>query len=278
MAQGKVKANEIEIWWEDFGDRSNPTVLLIMGATAQAVVWTPEFYEPLVGAGYHVVRFDNRDIGLSTWIDYQKAPYNLNNMAADTVALMTKLAIQRAHVIGASMGGMIAQLVALDYPERVRSLTAIMSSPSFKDAELPGMTKEVAAAVEALPTLAQTDLIGALIGLWRNLVGSRFGFNEEEFRARIAEWIARGQNPACAHALAVEKTPSWRERLKGLKTPTLVIHGDEDPILPLPHGEAIAQAVPGAKLYVIKGVGHELPPGIMPEIHQEILNHLSRNA
>ena len=173
MADGKVKANGVELWWEDFGDPSKPTILLIVGAIAPALEWTPEFYEPLVDAGYHVVRFDNRDIGLSTWIDYEKAPYDLNDMATDTVSLMRELGIHHAHVIGGSMGGMIAQLVALDYPEHVQSLTPIMSTPGYGDADLPGMTKDVAAAAEAFPTLAKTDLAGALTGIYRTLAASR---------------------------------------------------------------------------------------------------------
>ena len=126
MAVKKVPSGKLEIWSEDFGDAANPTVLLVMGAGAGAVHWEPYLYEPLVAAGYHVIRYDNRDIGLSTWVDYEKDPYTVADMAGDAIAVLDAFAIDRAHLIGASMGGMISQQVALDHPERLRSLTSIM--------------------------------------------------------------------------------------------------------------------------------------------------------
>ena len=129
MSEGKVKANNIEIWYEEFGESTNPTVLLIMGSGCQGIMWNMELINGIVNAGYHVIRFDNRDTGLSTWIDdFNATPYSYEDMAADTIGLMDALNIEKAHIIGWSMGGMIAQIVAIHYPNRVLSLTSWMST------------------------------------------------------------------------------------------------------------------------------------------------------
>ena len=279
MAEGKVRVGELDIWWEDFGPRSAPTVLLVMGANAQAVFWPPAFIEPLVAAGYHVVRFDNRDIGLSSWVDYARQPYTIADMASDAVGLLDALGIERAHWVGASMGGMISQQAALDHPERVRSLTSIMSSPSSpQDPSLPGMAPKVQRAVEAMQSGAG-DPIDAAVALFGSLSGSRAVFDAAAFRANFMLGVERGGfNPACAHGLAVGASPSRRERLTRLRVPALVIHGDEDPILPLAHGQATADAIPGAKLAVLRGVGHDFPPDAIPEYMEAVLSHLAANA
>jgi pimeloyl-ACP methyl ester carboxylesterase len=275
MAEGKVRVGEVELWWEDFGSRANPTVLLVMGANAQAVFWPPVFIERLLAAGYHVLRFDNRDIGLSTWIDWAKQPYTVVDMAGDALGLLDALGIERAHWVGVSMGGMIAQQAALDRPERVRSLTSIMSSPSHPgDPELPGMVPRVQQAIDAMQSGA-LDPAEASVRLFASLAGSRAVFDEALFRIGFAAGVARGGfNPACAHGLAVGASPSRRERLARLRIPTLVIHGDEDPILPLAHGEATASAIPGAKLVVLRGVGHDFPESALPEYLDAVLGHL----
>jgi pimeloyl-ACP methyl ester carboxylesterase len=275
MAEGKVRVGELELWWQDFGPRDRPTVLLVMGANAQAIFWPPSFYEPLVAAGYHVVRFDNRDIGLSSWVDYAKRPYTIADMAGDAVGLLDALGIERAHWVGASMGGMISQQAALDHPTRVLSLTSIMSSPSSpQDPELPGMTPEVQRAAEAMQA-GGGDPVEAAIGLFASLSGSRAPFDEATFRAGFLLGVERGGfNPACAHGLAVGASPSRRKRLEGLRVPALVIHGDEDPILPLAHGQATADAIPGAKLLVLRGVGHDFPASAIPEYVDAVLAHV----
>lgn len=278
MAEGKETLGDVTIWWEDFGDRANPTVLLVMGANAQAVFWPMPLVEALVDAGYHVVRFDNRDIGLSSWVDYAKHPYTVVDMAGDAVALLDALGIERAHFIGASMGGMISQQAALDHPERVRSLTSIMSSPSGpEDPDLPDMHPSIQAAAVEMTTAR--DPIAATIEMFSKLAGSRAPFDEAAFREVFQVGIDRGGfNPTCGHGLAVGASPSRRERLKGLTTPTLVLHGDEDPILPLGHGEATAAAIPGAKLVVLEGVGHDFPEPAMGEYLAAILDHLKTSA
>jgi len=278
MGEGKVESNGINIWYEDFGDRSNPTVLLIMGAGAQATMWVPELIEPIVDAGYHVVRFDNRDIGLSTWIDdFAANPYTLDDMTADAVGLMDALQIKRAHVIGASMGGMIAQLIAINYPDRVLSLTSWMSTYWSADPDVPATTDEVQARfmkmMESLPETRE-EMVEANVTQWRMLAGSRFPFDEEAIRAREEAAVDRGHNPKNSHMLAIMPAPSRLDALRKLNVPTLVIHGDEDPILSYCHGVVCAKVIPGAKLLTQKGVGHELPLGVIPEVVPAILEHI----
>lgn len=277
MATGKARVGEIELWWEDFGERSDATatVLLVMGATAEATAWPPAFYEPLVAAGYHVVRFDNRDIGLSTWVDFATRPYTVADMAADAVGLLDVLDIPAAHWIGASMGGMIAQQAAIDHPERVLSLTSIMSSPAGPTSADPDLPPMEAKVQEAMARAASMDPVSAAVELYRALSGSRFPFDEEAFRAFLVAGAGRGGfNPACAHAQAIEASPSRREALRGLQMPALVLHGSEDPILPLAHGRATAEAIPGARLVVAEGIGHELPAPAMREYLDPILELL----
>jgi pimeloyl-ACP methyl ester carboxylesterase len=176
---------------EDFGSRANPTVLLVMERT-QAVFWPPLFIERLLAAGYHVLRFDNRDIGLSTWIDWAKQPYTVLDMARDVIGLLDALGIERAHWVGVSMGGMISQQAALDRPERVRSLTSIMSSPSHPgDPELPGMEPKVQQAIDAMQSGA-LDPAEASVRPVASLAGSRAAFDEALFRTGFAAGQARG--------------------------------------------------------------------------------------
>ena len=280
MGEGKVESNGIEIWYEDFGDPSNPTVLLIMGMGCLAIYWPLEFIEPIVDTGYHVVRFDNRDTGLSTWIDdYAANPYSLDDMAADAVGLMDALKIELAHVIGMSMGGMIAQLVAINYPDRVVSLTS-WESPYWARSDVPTATNEVwdqfMKRRESPPGTRQ-EMIESQVNGERALVGGRFPFDEERIRARAEAQVDRGYNPENSHYLAIGPAPSQQDALRKLEkldVPTLVIHGDEDPLVPYRQGVKCAEVIPGAKLLTLKGVGHEEPLGIIPETVQAILEHI----
>lgn len=281
MAEGKVKANNIEIWYEDFGDPGNTTVLFIMGAGGQATEWPLELINPIADAGYHVVRFDNRDIGLTTWIDdFEANPYTIEDMAADAIGLMDALKITKAHIIGASMGGMIAQLVAINYPDRVLSLTSWMSTYWFADPDIPAMNDEVSAWVEetmgAQPSEKREEIIEESVNLWRMLSGSRFPLDEALVKARVEESYDRAWNPKASqnHGMATMPVPSRLDALKKLDVPTLVIHGSEDPIINYAHGVVCAKVIPGAKLFTQKGVGHEIPLGIIPETVPVILEHI----
>ncbi len=281
MAEGKVKANNIEIWYEDFGDPGNTTVLFIMGAGGQATEWPLELINPIADAGYHVVRFDNRDIGLTTWIDdFEANPYTIEDMAADAIGLMDELKITKAHIIGASMGGMIAQLVATNYPDRVLSLTSWMSTYWMADPDVPAMNDEVTAWIEgtmgAQPLEKREEIIEESIKSWRMLSGSRFPLDEDRVKARVEESYDRAWNPKGSqnHGMATMPAPSRLDALKKLDVPTLVIHGSEDPIINYAHGIVCAKVIPGAKLFTQKGIGHEIPPGIIPETVQSIMEHI----
>ena len=315
MPEGIAEVNNINIWWEDFGNPSDPSVLLIMGATANCMQWPPEFIDPLVDAGFHVVRFDNRDVGKSTWFgkesfsaklvrlflpkfllkfflkkafnsiidengymqefDIKDPDYTLDDMAKDAVCLMDHLKIEKAHIIGASMGGMITQLLALDYPDRTLTITPIMSSPGMGDPDLSNMTP---ALVMGLQESAFMDAKGnhadSVTRIYRELTGSRFPFNEEKFREKMIPVMAHGHNPNCKHGDAAVASPSRKHRLNQITKPTLVIHGTEDAILGLDHGMALYENIPNAKKLIMEGVGHEIPEELADEISSTIIDHL----
>lgn len=280
MGEGKVKANNIEIWYEEFGESTNPTVLLIMGAGCQGIMWNMELINGIVNAGYHVIRFDNRDTGLSTWIDdFNATPYSYEDMAADTIGLMDALNIEKAHIIGWSMGGMIAQIVAIHYPNRVLSLTSWMSTYWSFDPDVPAMNDELsswyAEIMKATPPETKEAFIEENVKIFRLLSGSRFPFDEQWVRSITAKSYIRGWNTNATqnHAAAGMASPSRLEALRNLNIPTLVIHGTEDPSINYAHGVVCAKVIPGAKLLTLKGVGHEIPVKIIPETVEVILKH-----
>jgi pimeloyl-ACP methyl ester carboxylesterase len=235
-----------------------------MGATASAISWPPELLDALTAAGHRVVRFDNRDIGLSTHIDYATDPYTLDDMADDTVGILDALGIEKAHFVGASMGGMISQLMALRYPDRVRSLALLITTPGPDDRLSPTSDEVIAIAVQPVTTDADLEQRG--VEMWRVLTGSRFPFDEARYRELAVMDSARGTNPNSAHAIAVFSTPSRIEALGAVDVPTLVVQGTEDPIFPIDHGEALAKAIPGSTLVTWEGVGHEIPLQLAPDL------------
>ena len=256
MSAGTVTANGIEIWYEDFGDPADPHVMLVMGANATAMWWDSAFYEPIVDAGFHVVRFDNRDVGLSEWFDFAAQPYTLADMAADTIGLMDALSIPTAHLVGTSMGGMVAQTVALDHPDRVLTLTSICSSPGAFDPDLPATPEHIVELAMAPMPDSREGRLDRLVEFWQSCAGTTFAFDEPHWRSVFETDLDRGFNPTPGHGFAIAMSPSRREALRNLEMPVLVIHGDADPILPHAHGVATAEAIPGAKLVAIPGAGH----------------------
>jgi pimeloyl-ACP methyl ester carboxylesterase len=255
MGEGTVVVDGVRLWWEDFGDPAHPHVVLIVGANATAMAWDARFYEPIVAAGFHVVRFDNRDIGLSQWVDFETQPYTLDDMAADTVGLMDALSIERAHLIGESMGGMIAQVIALNYPDRVLTLTSICSRPGAFDPELPPIPDEIIELAMAPLPETRAERVEQLVEFFRALAGTKL-VDEQLWRTMLETDMDRGFNPTPAHALVILSAPSRREALGHLDLPVLVIHGDADPLFPYEHGVATAKAVPGAKLVTVAEAGH----------------------
>ena len=259
MPEGIVEANGIDIWYESFGDPSHPTVLLIAGAYSQALLWAPEFCQGIVDGGRHVVWYDNRDIGLSEWPD---EPYTLWDMADDAIGLLDALDIEAAHMVGASMGGMIAQMVALRYPERTLSMTSIMSSPGVVDPALEALGHELLEDPDATymtPAEDRESRIAEQIEQYRGMAGPAVPFEEEYWGPLLAETVDRAWNPDCRHLESIRGTPSWYAKVPNITAPTLVIHGTADNILPYSHGVATADAIPGARLLTLEDVGHELP-------------------
>ncbi len=289
MAERTLKANGIEIWTEDFGDPSAPPILLIMGATAQGLHWPESFCEQLVARGRYVIRYDNRDTGQTSCFDFADDPYTLDDMARDAVGVLEGYGLKSAHVVGASMGGMIAQLVALDFPDRVRTLTLVFSSPISSAAgrdvvrdpgDLPGPTQPVLGLLDERaerPPQNRAERIEYGVKLWRTLSGSFAPFDENWFRALETRCVDRALNHDASfnHVLVNAHTAPRPDALKALRVPTLVIHGTEDPILPYAHGVALADQIEGAELVPIEGLGHELPPATFERFSDAILSHTS---
>ena len=286
-----AKANGIELCYDTFGDRAAPPMVLIMGLAAQMIAWDDDFCGELASRGYWVVRFDNRDIGLSTKFSEHgvpdvmamlgmllqgrtvTAPYTLRDMAADTIGLMDALGIKSAHVIGASMGGAIAQEIAIRHPARLRTLTSIMSSTGE-----PGLAQPAPEAMQILMAPTPTDRDAYLkryLQTWQVLRGPGFPLDEARDAERGVRTFERGLNPpgAARQLAAIMASGSRKEALAAVKTPALIIHGDADPLVRLDGGEATARAIPGAKLMVIKGMGHALPIPMWPQIIAAIEGH-----
>ena len=282
-----VTANGIQIEYDTFGEDSSPALLLIIGAGGQIIYWELEFCESLAKRGLFVIRFDNRDAGLSTKFDEAGIPdmmaamegkpvaavYSLDDMAADAVGLLDALGIQKAHICGSSMGGEIAQIISYRYPERVLSLASIMSSTG--NPELPQMKPEVLAAVFKPVPAEREAYIEHNVNLWRMLWSPGFPFDEKRLRRVLAEGYDRSYYPPgmIRQSLAVLKNGYRKSLIASIKAPTLIIHGDEDPLMSVEGGKEMAQLIPGAKLLIINGMGHDMPKEAWPKIIDAIYNH-----
>jgi pimeloyl-ACP methyl ester carboxylesterase len=286
-----ARANGIDICYEIFGDANAEPMLLIMGLAAQMIHWDDDFCRQLAARGFRVIRFDNRDIGKSSKLTGGKrltpvellklrflkipvkAPYKLLDMAKDTIGLMDTLGIKSAHLVGASMGGMIAQEIAISFPQRVRSLTSIMSTTGNpKD---PPPTREAAAMLLAPPPATKEEYFARYAQTWKILRGGSFPQDEALDRGRAERNFERGLNPAGVgrQLRAVLASGSRKERLASVKTPTLVIHGTVDPLVRPKAGMDTAASIPGAKLLMIDGMGHALPIRMWPQIIDAIDKH-----
>jgi pimeloyl-ACP methyl ester carboxylesterase len=286
-----ARSNGIELCYEIFGADDAEPMLMIMGLGAQMIHWDDDFCELLAARGYRVIRFDNRDIGHSTKMTGGKrltgvellklrflgtpvaAPYKLNDMAQDVVGLMDYLKIKSAHLVGASMGGMIAQEIAITFPERVRTLTSIMSTTG--NPKLPPPTREASAMLMAPPPVTFDDYVARFAQTWKVLRVGSFPQDEALDRDRATRTFARGLNPAGVgrQLRAILASGSRKQRLATVKAPTLVIHGSVDPLVPPDGGRDTAASIPGAKLLVIEGMGHALPIPMWPQIVDAIAAH-----
>jgi pimeloyl-ACP methyl ester carboxylesterase len=275
----RAKANGIEIEYETFGDPKDAPVLLIMGLGAQMITWEEGFCETLAGAGFHVIRFDNRDSGLSTRMEEAGLPdmaaalsgdvrpaYQLDDMAADAVGLLDALGVGAAHVVGASMGGYIAQLVAVNHPDRVLSLTSIMSGPAQPEAVPP--KPEGMAILLVQPPATRDERIAQGMEIRRVLIGPADPFDQDRERARAERAVDRAYYPIGTgrQLVAILAAHPRLKALKQVRVPTLVIHGTADVLVPVENGRMVAAAVPGARLVEIEGMGHDLPMRVWSQV------------
>jgi pimeloyl-ACP methyl ester carboxylesterase len=286
MSERVVSDQGIEIWTEAFGDPGTPAVLLIMGSYYQGIAWPEEFCERIAVAGRYVIRYDHRDVGQSSVFDYEESPYTLLDMARDVVLILDEYGIGAAHLVGASMGGMIAQEVALTFSERVLSLTSFMSTPlakSFTDGsaapDLPGPTPAAWKAFETVPLagspMSREERIEGWTKFQRAVSGTLVPFDEEAQRRLQARFLDRAGDLDAMwnHLAATAASPDRTDRLASLRVPTLVIHGTLDPVVPIAHGYATAETIPGAEFLVIEGLGHEYDPRALEPVAHAIVRH-----
>jgi pimeloyl-ACP methyl ester carboxylesterase len=270
-----IDAGGATIATQSFGTPTDPAVILNMGSTASMLGWPDEMCHALAGRGLLVVRYDNRDTGLSTTYPPGARPYAVEDMAADLVAVLDAYGIGQAHVAGMSLGGLIAQMAALTYPDRVASLTLIGSEPLGWDGEpLPHIAP---AFMDHFATLGALDWSDAdavrtfLLGVERLCAGSGQPFDASRARAYVEAVISRSSSlPSAFNHGLVQLRGDWTGRFREITQPVLVVHGEEDPILPLPNGEALAEGIPDGRLMVLLGIGHELPPEAWPTIIEGI--------
>lgn len=293
----QVSANNIEIEYESFGLSSDPTVLLIMGLGMQMIAWPEPFCRDLAAQGFRVIRYDNRDTGFSTKFEGRKAPgvaslilrsmlrlpirvpYTLRDMAEDAVGLIDALGIRSAHIVGASMGGMIAQNIAAEHPHQVRSLTSVMSTSGHRS--LPGADPLVSRHLfRSRPTGTDREAVITHNMRTVELIGSpAYPIDEETRREMTSFSFDRCYFPSgfTRHVAAIFHDGDRRDRLRTIATPTLVIHGREDPLVPLSGGIDTAKHVPGAQLEIIDGMGHNFPVELWPKIIGLIANHANQS-
>jgi pimeloyl-ACP methyl ester carboxylesterase len=282
--QGTAHIGEIELVYESWGQEQHPAVLLIMGLGAQMLLWPDSFCEALVNQGYRVIRFDNRDIGLSSKIRIRSqkqnflvamarfqlglrnpSPYTLYDMAADAIGLLDSLKIDRAHVVGASMGGMISQIIAAKYPDRVLSLNILFSSnnqallpPPHPGALMPLINGPGAKAPREV-------LLDHSVKVFTRIGSPAYPSSPDEIRAFAGRLMDRSFHPAGVkrHFLAVMGTGSLRPLARQIKAPTLVVHGKEDKLVRPAGGKAIARSITGARLELVDGMGHDIPQALV---------------
>ena len=291
----RAQSNGIEIEYETFGDPGDPPLLLVMGLGAQMLSWDPEFCAELVDRGFYVIRYDNRDVGLSTKIAVDPeldvmaelmkafsdgsphAPYLVRDMSEDALGLIDHLGLDRAHIVGASMGGMIVQQFAIDHPDRLLSLTSIMSTTGDPDVGAP---EPEVLGVLLEPAPAERDAYIAQAVEASRAIGSPEHFEADKAAEKAGLAFDRCYYPAGVghQLLAILASPSRSEGLRRLEVNTLVVHGSADPLVTLSGGERTAEVVPGAELLILEGMGHDLPTVYWPQVIGAITGLAARSA
>ena len=283
-----AQANGITIEYETFGNSADPTLLLVMGLGGQMTMWDEAFCGALADQGFHVVRFDNRDVGLSSKIengpapdlgkafagDFSSASYTLWNMADDAIGLLDAIGVQRAHIVGASMGGMIVQAIAIRHPGRVLSMTSIMSTTG--NPEVGQATPAAMGTLMSPPATNREEAIERGQNTWRIIGSPAYPTPPDVVAERIGRDYDRCYHPmgVARQLLAILATGDRTEALRGLNVPTLVIHGEDGLLVNVSGGRATAEAIPGARLLTFPGMGHDFPP----ELHSQWIEAIVANA
>ncbi|HEY6779496.1 MAG TPA: alpha/beta hydrolase [Thermoleophilaceae bacterium] len=285
----RAQVGELELAYETIGDPSDPPLLLVMGLGMQLIHWQRELCETLAQRGFYVIRFDNRDAGRSTQINAPvpnllrgfvglriDAPYRLEDMAADTLGLLDRIGVERAHVVGASMGGMIAQTLAIVAPQRVLSLGSIMSTTGARNASRP--KPHVWRMLLARAPREREAYIEHFVRLFTLIGSPRYPADPAQLREMAGITYDRGSHPAgtARQLAAIIASGDRTSRLRMLDVPAVVIHGREDPLVRFRGGEATARAIPGARLVAFDGMGHDLPPELWPEIVAALVANTER--
>ncbi len=290
----KAKANNIEIEYETFGNASDKPLLLVNGLGSQMINWDEDFIQFLVERGFYVIRFDNRDVGLSTKIEEEgepnlmqafmaiqagqpvETPYSLEDMADDAVGLLDALNIEKAHLCGVSMGGMIVQIIAFRHPTRVISLTSIMSSTG--NPNIPQGDPEVGQVLMTPAPPERDGYIEYYVKLRRLLYGLGFPYDEAKNRELAGKFFDRCFYPPGIgrQTLAIMTNGNRKSKLSSIKVPSLVIHGGDDPLIPIEGGKDTHEAIPGSKLIIIDGMGHSLPPETWAQITDAIKSNAAK--
>lgn len=292
MTIGEAQVNGIKVTFEDKGAKDAPVILLVMGLGGQLTLWPDEFVDALVAHGFRTIRYDNRDVGLSTRFESAGVPnlkwmfvkaalrlpvrpaYTLADMAADGIGLLDHLGIAQAHIVGASMGGMISQHIAARYPQRVLSLTSIMSTTG--NPRLPRANKEAMAVLANRPMSGDPEAMIAYSVRAARVIGSpAYPAAEERLQRRVRHDFERGWYPqgVARQMAAIVADGDRRAMLATIKAPTLVIHGEADPLVPLAGGQDTAASIPGARLMTIPGMGHDLPLALVDTLADAVAGH-----
>ncbi len=292
MAEQTCRVGDVDIAYETFGDPSDPALLLVMGLATQMIAWHEDFCAELAGRGFHVIRFDNRDVGRSSPMrdipvptlrqlalrSKKAAGYTLSDMAGDAVGLLDHLGIERAHVVGASMGGMIAQTIAIEHPDRVLSLCSIMSNTGARWSGQPKLATY--RVLLGTPPKDRDKFIDHVLKMYRVIGSPGFDRDEDDLRDIAARSYDRGRNPAGSgrQLAAIIASGDRTSRLGAISAPTVVIHGTKDRLVSPSGGRATAKAIPGARLVKVEGMGHDLPRGTWPQIIGAIAENAARTG
>lgn len=289
-SEGMAKANGIDIWYETFGKKEDPAILLIMGACCQGIMWPTEFCAKLAGKGFYVIRYDHRDAGASTCFDFEKHPYDLLDMTKDAASLLEYLGIEKAHLFGLSTGGPIAELMSVHFPDRVSTISIIATSCDFEpsaraydglppeEGTLPRPTETYLDWMNGFTKAApqtQEELLEQRLAGWRILNGSKVPFDEELNRDLHTQFLARLRYPQglINHLNAIKRSlEQIRQIPHQVKVPTLIFHGSEDAIFPLEHGVALAKAINGSHFVPVQGFGH-VPNGYFYDMFIKTIQH-----